>query len=144
MTKTILFLLAAVFICTGCATSTIESRKKERYSSYSALPPDLQSLVDQGQIKLGMPMDGVYIAWGPPGQILQGEAAQGPLSTWIYYGTTWEEYRYWNYRPSFYGRRGYVSEPYLDFDYQPRSYVSAEVLFESGLVKSWRSLQRPY
>ncbi len=143
MSKVVLLFFSALLLAAGCATNTVESRRKERYSSYSALPPDLRAVVDQGQIKVGMPMDGVYIAWGPPGQILNGESSQGSLTTWLYFGTTWEEYRYWNYRPSF-SRHRYSYEPYMDFDYQPRSYVSAEVIFENGLVKSWRSLQRPY
>ena len=137
----LLSLLALVFA--GCAsTSTIQTRKQERSAAYSSLAPEFKTVVDQGQIKVGMPMDAVYIAWGKPSQIAVGESSQGPLTTWLYYGTTFEEYRYWNYRPIPSGRY-YWSEPYLDRDYMPRKYVRAEVTFQNGLVASWQTLPRP-
>jgi hypothetical protein len=32
-------------------------------------------------------MDAVYIAWGKPSQVLQGESSQGSTITWLYTGT---------------------------------------------------------
>ena len=88
-------------------------------------------------------MDAVYIAWGKPSQVAQGESSQGPLTTWLYYGTTFEEYRYWNYHP-FYPYGPYSgSGPYLDRDYMPRNYIRAEVTFQNNLVSSWRTMPRP-
>ena len=138
-------LLSLLGVLCGCATtSTIEARRQERYGTYSSLAPEFKTLVDQGKIKVGMPMDAVYIARGKPSQVAQGESAQGPLTTWLYYGTTFEEYRYWNYRPIPSGRY-YGSEPYLDRDYVPRKYLRAEVTFQNGVVASWRTLPRaPY
>lgn len=130
--------LVALLWC-GCATNTIESRKQERATGYAALAPETRSLVDQGQIKVGMTMDAVYIAWGKPAQILSGETAAGTTVTWIYAGTTMQEYRVWNYRYGPYGHR-YRMEPYLDYDYVARPYTRAEVVFENGVVKSWRTL----
>ena len=90
-------------------------------------------------------MDGVYIAWGPPFQILTGESAGGTTITWLYSGTYLQEYRYWSYRPYYYGRHSYpYAGPYVDHDYASRSYTSAEVIFENGLVKQWRSLPLPH
>jgi hypothetical protein len=140
MMRSLLFLACAATLLTGCATQSIQSRKNERMDIYSALPPEQQQLIDQGKIKVGMPMDAVYIAWGKPSQVLAGESEKGAMTTWIYHGTTMEEYRYWNYRYQAYGNRVYA-EPYLDFDYMPRDYVAAEVVFENGVVKSWRTLQ---
>jgi hypothetical protein len=138
-----LFLLLCAFLFSGCKTATVETRKQERSSAYAQLSPEFKSLVDQGRIKVGMPPDAVYIAWGKPSQILQGESSEGSVTTWLYHGTTYEEYRYWGYRPYYYRGPGYWSEPYLERDYVPRSYVQAEVIFQNGVVKSWRSLPRP-
>jgi len=123
-----------VFFLTGCATtSTIESRKQERVAAYAALSPEFKSLVDGGQIRKGMSEDAVYIAWGRPAQILQQEDQSGAATIWLYEGGWMEETRYW------YGRR----YPRLEHDYQPRSYVRAEIVFVDGRVVSWRTLPQP-
>ena len=99
--------------------------------------------MDKGQIQTGMSQDVVYIAWGPPSQILQNQAGNGGVQTvWLYEGTTMEETRYWTFRqvPS----RGHLFlERYLERDYDPRAYVSAEIVFVGGKVSSWRTLPRP-
>ena len=142
-----ILLLAIIFLC-GCAT-TIQDRRKERLTAYSQLAPDTQSLVDKGQIKVGMPKDAVYIAWGKPDRIIQGESDQAKTETWIYHGSTLQPYQYWNYGYGLYGsgpwRHRYYDYglPYLDTDWYPVYYISAEVQFENGVVKSWRSLPHP-
>jgi hypothetical protein len=127
----------AMFVClltTGCATTkNLESRKTERGAAYAALLPEMKSLVDKGQIKVGMPEDAVYIAWGPPSQILQTENQNEAATVWVYRGGYLEETRYWA------GWR----YPRLEHDYQPRTYVSAEVVFVNGKVKQWRTLPQP-
>jgi hypothetical protein len=129
----------------GCATNTLEKRKQERAAVYAALPSDMRAVVDQSQIKIGMPMDAVYIAWGKPSQVITEQTSDGKAITrWIYAGTTWEEYRYWNYHYYGYGRHGGAYPvPTLDYDYVPRSYVTAEVTFEEGVVKNWRNMTPP-
>ena len=138
-----LLLLVCFALVAGCSTSTVESRKKERAAAYSALTAEEKELVDKGQIQTGMSQDVVYIAWGQPSQILQNQAGNGGVQTvWLYEGTTMEETRYWTFRqvPS----RGHVYiERYLDRDYDPRGYVSAEIVFVGGKVDSWRTLPRP-
>lgn len=136
------FLFVALFAA-GCATSTVDKRKHERSSAYAALSPEMRSLVDQSQIKVGMPMDAVYIAWGQPSQIATGESNSGTATTWIYTGTGWQEHRYWNYRYYPGGRYHAYPTPYLDYDYVPYSYPAAEVVFENGVVKSWRHITPP-
>ena len=64
---------------------------------------------------------------------------QGPVTFWRYFGTEMVEHRFWSYRSYVYGHR-VISEPYLDFDYYPRSYESAEVSFAHGLVQNWRKM----
>ena len=144
--KTILLsLLAGLALC-GCATHNLESRRAERRAAYDALPPESKTAVDQGQIKIGMSTDAVYIAWGAPSQILTGESERGATTTWIYTGTALRERRYWAYRHGYYGRRGYryYEGPSMEFDYVPQHYARAEVVFENSLVKSWRNVTPPH
>ena len=145
-----LILLLAV-LASGCATtkSTVETRKTERASAYAALTPEERALVDQGHIKIGMGEDAVFIAWGQPSQVQSSETAAGPVTTWIYTGTGYQEQRRWNYsRYGYYGggRRGYgyvQPLPTLDYEYIPYRYTAAEVVFEKGLVKSWKHTSPP-
>lgn len=144
MKNMVLLLLAAAFL-SGCA-STIEDRRKEKLAAYSELPSDTQSLVDVGRIKVGMPKDAVYIAWGKPDQVIQGESQQGTTETWVYQDSYLVPYRYWSYG-GFYAPyyRGYYysSLPYLDIDWYPQYYVSGEVHFQNERVKQWRANPSP-
>jgi len=124
--------LIALLVLTGCATSTIESRRGERADSFAALSPELKSLVNDGQIRRGMTQDAVYIAWGKPAQILQHEDEQGVVTLWLYHGGWMEETRYWTHNS-----RAPIN------DYQPRTYVSAEITFANGVVQAWRTLPKP-
>ena len=137
-----IFILAAGLLLAGCATSTIESRKQERAAAYTAFPPDVKDFVNNGQIKVGMSEDAVYIAWGQPSEILRNEAGNAAETIWLYYGGWMQETRYWTYRQAGRGRDIYL-ERYLDRDYQPRTYVSAEIVFVNGEVNRWRTLPRP-
>ena len=136
------FLAVCVLLTGGCARNTIENRIKERRGAYASFTPEIKSMVDQGQIKVGMPMDAVYIAWGKPSQQFTQETATGQTTTWIYHDTHLEPYHYWTQRGYYHGNR-YHSEPYLANDYYVQSYVSAEVVFEQGVVKEWRTLPYP-
>jgi len=138
--KFLAFFLTLLLI--GCKTSSIESRRNEKLAAYQDLSAELKALVDKGQIRIGMPADGVYIAWGAPAQILQSEDDGGIVTTWLYEGTYLQEYRYWNYR-EVQLRDGIFLERYLDTDYNSQNYLSAEIVFQNGLVKRWRMLPRP-
>ncbi len=144
--KVWLALALAAVLTTGCATSTIESRRNERLSAYNNLSPEQKSSVDQGQIKVGMPTDAVYIAWGKPSQTLTAESSSGTILTWLYIGSYLHGYTFWNY-PGVYGPWGPYHPiyygPFLQHDYAVLNYVAAEVVFDGGLVKSWRQLPRP-
>jgi hypothetical protein len=130
MLKKAVVLALAGLILAGCATSTVQSRKQERYAAYEALTPEMRGLVDQGQIKVGMTPDAVYIAWGPPGRMLQGENEAGKTTTWVYYGSYLQEVRYWGY----YGLR---------YQYYPTTYVRAQAVFVNDVVKSWQNFGAP-
>jgi hypothetical protein len=129
----------------GCATtSTIESRRAEKLGAYQSLAPEERQLVDQGQIKMGMSADAVYIAWGPPSEVLESEDPQaGRITTWRFYGSWMQESRYWAYRETSRGGADLYLERYLVTDYHPRDYVRAEISFKEGRVLSWRTLPRP-
>ncbi len=127
-----ILILSLAAILAGCATSSIESRRRERASSYEALSPEFKTLVDQGQIRRGMTPDAVYIAWGKPSQVLQQEDERGAVTIWLYYGGWLEETRYWPRS---------ARQPVSDF--QSRTYVSAEITFANGLVTAWRTLPKP-
>jgi hypothetical protein len=125
-----MLILAAAFAA-GCATSSsLDSRKKERPAAYRALPAEQKQLVDDGKIKIGMSADAVYLAWGHPAEVLESETPQGHVTAWLYHGQWVQEYRYW-------------IGPHLESDYYPRNYVSAEVIFQNGVVTSWRMLPKP-
>lgn len=135
-------LLTVLALLAGCATSTVETRIRERSAAFESLPEDQRELVAQGQIRVGMKADAVYIAWGKPSQILENESDQGHFVTWVYHGSAMRETRYWSYREV--PRRGTVFlERYLETDFIPLAYVSAEIVFQDGLVKRWRTLPRP-
>ena len=143
MKPNLLLALLALFLA-GCATSTIESRKKERYEAYSSLTDAQRTAVDAGQLVIGLPMEGVYIAWGKPDQVVSGESQAGAFTSWLYSDSYLQGVSYWGYRPY---HAGYYRYPYygptLMHDYVPVGYIRAEVVFENGLVKQWRTLPAP-
>lgn len=125
--------LLVLLLAAGCATSTIQSRERARAAAYASLSPQVKTLVNQGRIAVGMTPNAVYIAWGKPDEELHSGNQQGVKTTWVYRGAFLEETQYWV------GRRF----PHLAHDYQPRSYVSAEIVFANGVVQSWRTLPQP-
>jgi hypothetical protein len=140
--KAVNLLMLCALLLTGCATSTVESRRKEKLAAYDALPPETKALVDKGQIKVGMNEDAVYIAWGPPAQTTRGENKEGETVIWLYEGMWMQERAYWNTRVVSVGRRPYV-EHFLDHSYYPRDYIRGEVTFSKGAVTDWKTLPRP-
>jgi hypothetical protein len=135
--------LCLTLLLAGCATKpTVETRRQERAAAYGSLSDEHRQLVDEGQIKAGMSEDAVYIAWGKPAQVLQSENDSGRATTWLYEGTTTDEYVGWRY-VEVAGPRGSYLTRRMDRDYSVREYVSAELVFRDGLLQSWRTLPRP-
>jgi len=137
-------LVLASLLVSGCARSSLDSRKQERFGAYSGLAEESKQLVDEGKIKVGMTEDAVYIAWGEPTEILHAESEKGASTTWLYEGTYLEQYRYWRDDPVYPGRRYSYSSPSLAYDYLPRTYVTAKVEFRDGKVTHWQTLPRPH
>jgi hypothetical protein len=127
----LVFALLAGLLLAGCAThSTVPSRKKERAAAYAALPPDLQTVVDSGNVKRGMDTNAVYIAWGQPGQVNSGETDAGQTMTWSYYGFYMQQATVWGAHHVYYNS-------------YPVNYISAQVIFTNGLVKQWQTYPAP-
>lgn len=134
---------ALLALVLGCATkSTVESRQLERLAAYEALPVDQRQLVAEGQIKVGMNQDAVYIAWGQPAQILSSEDESGRVNTWLYQGETTDEYLGWRYVEVTGPKGSYLSRR-PETTFTVREYVSAELIFRDGLLQSWRTLAKP-
>jgi hypothetical protein len=146
--KTTMALALAVLaaqLLTGCATGRLEHRKKERPAAYAALTAEQRAAVDAGRIAVGMSTDAVYIAWGKPTRVLESETAAGSQTIWLYWDTYLQGVTYWGYRHSsgYYGYGYPYYGPNLMLDYIPVGYVRAEVIFQKGVVKEWRSLPPP-
>jgi hypothetical protein len=142
--RTALTLVLALAFLSACATkSTIEMRRTERLPTYEALSPEQKALVDAGQIKIGMPADAVYIAWGKPAHVVESEDQNGHITSWLYYGSWMQESRYWAYRETSRHGSDLALERYLISDYQPRDFVRAQINFKDGKVLSWRTLPKP-
>lgn len=141
--KSVTLLLCCGAILCGCATSTIESRRTERIAAYEALPPEFQRLADAGEIKTGMPKDAVYIAWGDPDEVTYSEDDHGKFETWLYYGRYMKEYRYWNYRSINRGDGEEYLVRHLESDYNPESFLKAELIFSRGRLIRWRTFPKP-
>lgn len=138
----LLTLVCAVLLA-GCATqSTVTQRRTERAASYQSLSPEFRALVDQGQIRVGMSPDAVYIAWGSPAEVIQREDAEGLQAVWLYEGGWMQETRYWAYRQVGTGN-DLALERYLVNDYQPRTYIRAQLTFVGGALKEWSTRAAP-
>jgi hypothetical protein len=141
-----LFALGVIgFWTSGCATSksTVESRRAERAAEYAALSDEQRALVDQGYIKAGMSEAAVYIAWGPPAQVLRAGDAAGETVTWLYHGQTTDTFLYWRFHPVVRPDGSTYLTRNLERDLSVREYVSAELTFRNGRLESWRALPRP-
>src|SRR5438094_10292745 len=95
---------AGTLILTGCATT--EARISQHPEMYQRLSPGEQALVSQGQIRAGMTMDAVWLAWGTPDQKITGRVRGDRTETRVYlrYETSpcygWSYYYgtlYWSY-----------------------------------------------
>ena len=124
--------IAAALIFGGCGTTgTRISQHPEMYQSLSATD---QILVSQGQIRTGMTMDAVWLAWGTPEQKIPGNVRGRTTETWVYL-------RY-NTPPSYGGP--YYYGPF-DWSYIPPKfpYPSKGVTFSNGRVVFFRHLPSP-
>ena len=171
ISRTLFLALVGVGLClTSCETT--ENRISEHQDMFNTLSPRDQALVRQGQIRSGMSMNAVWLAWGSPAQKTAGEMRSRPTETWIYVNYTTAPYGYgYPYGPYGYGRGygfGFTSlafvgshhrhggrtfvffgDPFYDpfyYFYIPPSipYPAKIVSFASGRVVSFQYLAPPY
>jgi hypothetical protein len=123
---------AGTLIFTGCATT--EARISQHPEMYQRLSSRDQALVNQGQIRPGMTMDAVWLAWGKPDQEIPANVGDGRGETWVYL-------RYET--PPSYGGPYYYGP--FDWSYIPPKFVypSRGVTFSNGKVVFFRYLPSP-
>jgi hypothetical protein len=123
---------AAALLFTSCGTTG--QRISQHPEIYQRLSPKDQTLVSQGQIRTGMTMDAVWLAWGTPEQKIPGYGHGRPTETWVYlrYDT-----------PPSYGGPYYYGP--FDWSYIPPKfpYPSKGVTFSNGRVVFFRHLPSP-
>ena len=120
----------AASLLTSCGTpGTRISQHPEIYQHLSSRD---QALVSQGQIRPGMTMDAVWLAWGTPEQKIPGPMRDS--ETWVYV-------RYET--PPSYGGPYYYGP--FDWSYIPPKFVypSRGVTFSNGKVVFFRYLPSP-
>jgi hypothetical protein len=126
-----LAIAAAALVFTSCGTPG--TRISQHPDVYQGLPPRDQALVSQGQIRPGMTMDAVWLAWGTPEQKIPGPMRDS--ETWVYvrYDTPFPSYGV----PYYYGP--------FDWSYIPPKfpYPSRGVTFSNGKVVFFRYLPPP-
>jgi len=158
---------AATLALVGCETT--QSRISDHPDMFNTLSARDQELVRQGQIRTGMPQNGVWLAWGSPEQKSVGEMRGRPTETWIYVTYTTAPYGYgYPYGPYGYpyggfgfGTVGFVQthhhgrsfvffgDPFYDpfyYSYIPPSIPVPykTVTFSNGRVMSFQMLVPPY
>ena len=162
-----LALVAGAVVLTGC--STTESRISEHPDLFQSLSPNDQALVSRGQIRVGMPENAVWLAWGSPDQKAVGAMRGRPTQTWVYMNTTSYGYGYGYGYPYGYpygfgggfgfggvvrshhgGRFVFFGDPFYDPFFYPSyfpptiSYPYKTVTFSNGRVMSFQQLVGPY
>lgn len=127
-------LAASLFWLAGCAGDSVETRRVDHWLAYAALPQEQREAVDAGQLRPGMSLEAVEIAWGKPLQTRESETAEGPVITWLYGGR-------WRYREIRRGNQALIerSRGRRDGD----GLTQAEVFFLKNKVASWRVFERP-
>jgi hypothetical protein len=123
---------AGALIFSGCATTG--GRISQHPEIYQSLSLGDQALVSQGQIRAGMTMDAVWLAWGKPDQKIPNMIDGRATETWVYlrYETP----------PSYGGPYAYGP---FDWSYIPPKFVHPwrAVTFANGRVVFFRYLAPP-
>ena len=125
------FALAALLIA-GCAT-TPQSRIERDPASFSALTPEQQQKVRDGNVGVGFDEAAVRLALGEPDRVIERESVDGSTQAWGYYAIAPNAYGSAYCAPGFpfYGPSYYCQAP-IATQYEERT----RVLFKDGKVVS--------
>jgi hypothetical protein len=128
----IFVITVGALILVGCATT--QSRISQHPEIYQHLSARDQALVSQGQIRPGMTMDAVWLAWGTPDQEIPDNMGDRPTETWLYL-------RYQT--PPSYGSPYYYGP--FDWSYIPPKfpYASKGATFSNGRVVFFQYVPPP-
>lgn len=125
-------LLGLLLLLAGC--ETLENRLGRNQALLKTLPPEHQSLIQQGQVQVGFTPAEVYLAWGAPNHKAITENAAGRQETWSYTTTQTETYyreeRFYDWE---FNTWRFVDRPihrYLEYLYQ-------EAIFSGGALTSF-------
>ena len=123
---------AAALILVGCETT--QTRISQHPEMYQRLSAKDQAFVSQGQIRAGMTMDAVWLAWGAPDQKIPDIMGDRPTETWLYL-------RYQT--PPSYGAPYYYGP--FDWSYIPPKfpYASKGATFSNGRVVLFQYVPPP-
>jgi hypothetical protein len=134
--KIAVFLAMAVLLgVVGCTTESVETRRRDQWMAYSALPEGQRELVDQGRIRAGMGADAVAIAWGKASEVAQPAASNDEQVIWRYP----QAKGHWHYREFRQGAQP-VLEQVKKSAGAPGTFAQAEIIFRQGRVAGWRLL----
>ncbi|MDB4568395.1 hypothetical protein N9085_01395 [Akkermansiaceae bacterium] len=141
----------------SCASSSPTTRIQNNPVIFQKVPSSQREMVVSGRIKNGMSKDAVFIAWGKPDSVAEGETEGKRFERWTYtslspvystsfyggYGGGYGGYGCHNpyYRNSGYGSRGYGYVYSQAVDYVP--VPSATVDFSNGRVTKWQRGRLP-
>lgn len=138
-------LILLALLLTGCATqSTIEKRRAERASAYQSLTREERAAVDQGQLKVDLLPDAVYIALGKPDSVSENDAGADHFMTWKYWGHYTQASHYMSYGPPTSSAIGGIVSPLgIKSEYNLRDYTRVEVVFKNGKTLTWQFNPQP-
>jgi outer membrane protein assembly factor BamE (lipoprotein component of BamABCDE complex) len=129
-------LAGCIWLCLLLLASceTLDRRLARNQALLQNLPAEHQSLIQQGQIKVGFTQTEVYLAWGAPARKAFTENTRGSEETWFYTLTQTETF----YREERYYDRGHDIWRYIDRPYQGYlEYIFQEAIFSNGALSSF-------
>ncbi|MFN0127911.1 MAG: hypothetical protein ACKV19_14620 [Verrucomicrobiales bacterium] len=143
-----LLLLAVVGLLASCAASTPQTRIARNPDLFASLTPAQQEIVSRGRIERGLPMDGVFLAWGRPDRVVEWDRSGSRVQRWTYLGLQPVHTYTFGWSGGWGGWHGW--DPYCDpyffggpsVEWVP--YPMSRVDFRHGKVTEWEvRLTRP-
>lgn len=84
MSWKLLFTTLSAALSLASCVSTPASRIQKNPALFNSLPPSQKTLVESGQIAEGMSPPAVFLAWGDPSAVAEGNLNGKSATRWIY------------------------------------------------------------